>query len=190
MNIMFDILHIVFDIFNKVFDILNIVFDILNIVFDILNTMFDILNIMFDIINIMFDIMNIMFDNKNMMFNIMNIMLAIVISHIKNLSVTSIWRICSFCLKLSDNFILFSKPWMAIKSLKKLSMLIRTSISLVYVSDKIINNGDNFGKKCLFYGEKCNFVFSFFCFYSFYLILEKWENFFFPCYIWHLWRRV
>ena len=142
-------------------------FDILNIVFDILNTMFDILNIMFDIINIMFDIMNIMFDNKNMMFNIMNIMLAIVISHIKNLSVTSIWRICSFCLKLSDKkdyFILFSKPWMAIKSLKKLSMLIRTSISLVYVSDKIINNGDNFGKKCLFYGEKCNFVFSFFVF--------------------------
>ena len=85
----------------KYFDIMNIMIDILNIVLDILNIMFDILNIMFDIMNIMFDNMNIMFDNKNIMFNIMNIMLATVISHIKNLSVTSILRRC-FSLFLSE----------------------------------------------------------------------------------------
>ena len=90
-----------FDIMNIMIDILNIVLDILNIMFDILNIMFDIMNIMFDIMNIMFDIMNIMFDNKNIMFNIMNIMLATVISHIKNLSVTSILRRC-FSLFLSE----------------------------------------------------------------------------------------
>jgi len=97
----FDIMNIMIDILNIVLDILNIMFDILNIMFDIMNIMFDIMNIMFDIMNIMFDIMNIMFDNKNIMFNIMNIMLATVISHIKNLSVTSILRRC-FSLFLSE----------------------------------------------------------------------------------------
>jgi len=54
-----------------------------------------------------------------------------------------------------------------------------TSVNLVFVSDKIINNSDNFGIKWLFYGK----IFSVFT--LFYLILENMSTnvrkFLFPC---------
>ena len=54
-----------------------------------------------------------------------------------------------------------------------------TSVTSVFVSDKIVNNGDYFRIKCLFY-SKCNFMCSLFSvFIFFYTILEKCQNFIF-----------
>ena len=63
-----------------------------------------------------------------------------------------------------------------------------TSVNLVFVSDKINNNSDNFRIKCLPYSKMCS-LFSVFT--IFYLILENMSanvtTFCFPCcYILHL----
>ena len=49
-----------------------------------------------------------------------------------------------------------------------------TSVKLVFVSDKMIINSDNFGTKCLSYGKISAFLcFMFSVFTLFYLILEN-----------------
>ena len=74
------------------------------------------------------------------------------------------------------------------------SVFLRHKCQLSIVSDKIINNSDNFRIKSLsFSGKKCNFTcYLFSVFTLFYLILKNMSNnvgkFRFLCYIWHLWR--
>ena len=67
---------------------------------------------------------------------------------------------------------------------------------LSIVSDKIINNSDNFGIKCSSYSKisaiLC-FCFWIFCFYTFLILKNMLTNrrkCCIPCYIWHLWRHV
>jgi len=52
-----------------------------------------------------------------------------------------------------------------------------TSVNLVFLSDKIFNNSDNFGIKCLFYGKISAILCSlYFCFYTFLFNLGKYVN--------------
>ena len=79
--------------------------------------------------------------------------------------------------------------------LSQYSCILTSQVLTQYVSHKIIDNIDNFRIKSLSQWKRCNFMCCLFSVFTlFYLILKNMSNngrkFRFPCYIWHLWRRV